>query len=147
MTKSALYGDIVVKPYFDMRKFESHIYNKDIIKERKIKSRKRIKVVDKIIKFVLVVSLALFVITIFATICECGKIATLDYKITKLEKTLDNKRAEFDRLNVPLSKLVRHDDLKMKAYLDLNMILPTDKNTIYFDKSDEGFVHQYENIH
>ena len=34
----------------------------------------------------------------------------------------------------------------MKAYLDLNMITPTEKNIIYFDKRDSGYVRQYENI-
>ena len=147
MTKSALYGDVVFKPYFDMRKFESHIYNKEIIRENKIKSRKNRKIIDKVIKVIDLIALILFIAIATATIYEYGKIAALDYKILKLEKTLENKKVEYDRLNVPLSKIIKHDDLKMKAYLELNMVLPTDKNTIYFDKSDEGFVHQYENIH
>ena len=147
MTRSALYGDVVVKPYFDMRKFETNIYKRDIIKEKRIKSRRRQKVVDKILKILVSVIAIFFVIVFLATVYQYGKIVALDYKITKLEKTLENRVAEYDRLNVPLSKIVKQDDLKMKAYLELNMVLPTDKNTIYFDKNDEGFVHQYENIH
>ena len=41
---------------------------------------------------------------------------------------------------------MKFDDIKMKAYLELNMITPTEKNIIHFDKSDNGFVRQYENI-
>ena len=41
---------------------------------------------------------------------------------------------------------IKFDDLKMKAYMEFNMVTPTEKSIIYFDKTDNGFVRQYEDI-
>ena len=66
--------------------------------------------------------------------------------IVKLEATLDKKKYDNDNSTRKLKTEMKFDDLKMKAYMELNMITPTEKNIIYFDKSDNGFVRQYENI-
>lgn len=146
MVKATYYKDLTFRPYFDMRKFENSIYNKEILREQRINVRKKQKIVDNIIMMFFTICLTFAIIVSAMVAYHYIKIAGLDRQISKLELTLENERLknESDRAN--LDKVVEYDDLKMKAYLELNMILPTDKNIIYFDKSDHGFVRQYENI-
>ena len=146
MASNTFYGNTTFKPYFDMRKFENSIYNKEIIRERRINVRKKQKVLDNIVSF-FVVLFAVISISMLAVLSyHYVKVAAIDRNIEKLEATLLDEKRKNEGEKKPLSKVVKYDELKMKAYLELNMILPTDKNTIYFDKSDQGFVRQYENI-
>lgn len=146
MTRNAFYTDAAVNSYFDMRKFENSIYNKEIIRERRINVRKKQKVIDTILSFFVVVS-AVALVTISTMIAyNYLKVAKLDSQIAKLETIIENSRRKNEAEGESLDKIVKYDELKMKAYLELNMILPTGKNIIYFDKSDQGFVRQYENI-
>ena len=146
MTRDVLYSDVNFKSYFDMRKFENSIYNKEIVRERRIGIRKKQKIVDNIITFVVVI-FSVMVLGLFGMIAyQSVKLATIDYQINKLEDTLASAIKNNEGESETLEKVVKYDDVKMKAYLELNMISPTDKNIIYFDKSDQGFVRQYENI-
>ena len=146
MTRDVLYSDVNFKSYFDMRKFENSIYNKEIARERRIGIRRKQKIVDNIITFVVVI-FSVMVLGLFGMLAyQSVKLATIDYQINKLEDTLASAIKNNEGESETLEKVVKYDDLKMKAYLELNMISPTDKNIIYFDKSDQGFVRQYENI-
>ena len=147
MASNVLYGNITFAPYFDMSKFENKVYNKDIIREQRIKTRRKQKVFDNVLLFFVVIfSIASLLISSLVAY-QYVNIVKTNYKIEKLEKSLKKKREDIARMTAGLSKTVKYEDLKMKAYLELNMILPTDKNIIYFDKSDQGFVRQYESIH
>ena len=147
MASNVLYGNITFAPYFDMSKFENKVYNKDIIREQRIKTRRKQKVFDNVLLFFVVIfSIASLLISSLVAY-QYVNIVKTNYKIEKLEKSLKKKREDIARMTTGLSKTVKYEDLKMKAYLELNMILPTDKNIIYFDKSDQGFVRQYESIH
>ena len=146
MTRNAFYTDATFKTYFDMRKFENSIYNKEILRERRINVRKKQKVLDTILSvFVIVFSVAFLAISGMIAY-NYVRIARLDSQIKKLETLIESTKRKNETENESLDKIIKYDDLKMKAYLELNMILPTDKNIIYFDKSDQGFVRQYENI-
>ena len=147
MASNVLYGNMTFTPYFDMSKFENKVYNKDIIREQRVKSRRKQKVFDNILLFfVVILSIAFLLITSLVAYQYVGIVKT-NYRIEKLEKNLKKKREDIARKTTDISKIVKYEDLKMKAYLELNMILPTEKNIIYFDKSDQGFVRQYESIH
>lgn len=147
MASNVLYGNITFAPYFDMSKFENKVYNKDIIREQRIKTRRKQKVFDNVLLFFVVIFSIAFLLISSLVAYQYVNIVKTNYRIEKLEKTLKKKREDIARMTTGLSKTVKYEDLKMKAYLELNMILPTDKNIIYFDKSDQGFVRQYESIH
>lgn len=147
MASNVLYGNITFAPYFDMSKFENKVYNKDIIREQRIKTRRKQKVFDNVLLFFVVIFSIAFLLISSLVVYQYVNIVKTNYKIEKLEKSLKKKREDIARMTTGLSKTVKYEDLKMKAYLELNMILPTDKNIIYFDKSDQGFVRQYESIH
>lgn len=147
MASNVLYGNMTFTPYFDMSKFENKVYNKDILREKRIKARRKQKVLDNALTLFVIIFSILFMVMISFVAYQCVGIANANYRIEKLEKSLKKKKEDIDRKTTDVSKIVKYEDLKMKAYLELNMILPTDKNIIYFDKSDQGFVRQYESIH
>ena len=132
--------------YFDMKRFENSIYNKTLIREERIKARKKQKVIDNIL---LLIASTLLIICIAMTLLIAVnqiKIANTSRKIFELERQLQIKKEKIRIKDRDIKDKVKYDNLKMKAYLDLNMITPTDKNIIYFDKSDQGFDRQYDNI-
>ena len=147
MASNVLYGNMTFTPYFDMSKFENKVYNRDILREQRIKSRRKQKVLDNVLVFFVIIVYIVFIVMSSLVVYQYVGIAQTNYRIEKLEKNLKKKREDIARKTNDLSKVVKYEDLKMKAYLELNMILPTDKNIIYFDKSDQGFVRQYESIH
>lgn len=147
MASNVLYGNMTFTPYFDMSKFENKVYNRDILREQRIKSRRKQKVLDNVLVFFVIIVSIVFIVMSSLVVYQYVGIAQTNYRIEKLEKNLKKKREDIARKTNDLSKVVKYEDLKMKAYLELNMILPTDKNIIYFDKSDQGFVRQYESIH
>ena len=63
-----------------------------------------------------------------------------------MQNTLILKEKENEVRIDAIKSEIKFDDLKMKAYMEFNMITPTEKNIIYFHKTDNGFVRQYENI-
>lgn len=146
MTNNVFYSDVTYKPYFDMRKFENSIYNKEIIREKRINVRKKQKVLDNILTFFVAVLTIASMSLAFMLGYQYIKISGVDTEIKRLENAIETNRKKAEEISDSLDQVVKYDELKMKAFLDLNMILPTDKNIIYFDKSDQGFVRQYENI-
>lgn len=146
MASDVLYGNVAYRPYFDMRKFENSIYNKTIVREARIKTRKRFKVLDKILAAVLTVAFIAFITMSIAVIYKNAVIKNKEVYIKKLESVLNKKVYEKNNVVTSLKTDMRFDEIKMKAYMELNMITPTEKNIISFDKSESGFVRQYENI-
>ncbi|MBR3289053.1 MAG: hypothetical protein IKI71_04750 [Lachnospiraceae bacterium] len=146
MASDVLYGNVAYRPYFDMRKFENSIYNKTIVREARIKTRKRFKVLDKILAAVLTVALIAFITMSIAVIYKNAVIKNKEVYIKKLESVLNKKVYEKNNVVTSLKTDMKFDEIKMKAYMELNMITPTEKNIISFDKSESGFVRQYENI-
>ena len=146
MTSDVLYGRAVFKPYFDMQKFEDNIYNRVSVREKRISRRRKIRIVDKLLAVITIVLFIVFLSIIGLVAYRSLAIKNKEYNIKKLEKILERKVYENKNAVISLKNEMKFDDIKMKAYLELNMITPTEKNIIHFDKSDNGFVRQYENI-
>lgn len=146
MTSEVLYGRDLLKPYFNMRKFEDNIYNRPKQRAIRIKIRKRFRFLDKILVSIAALMFVVLLIYVSIIVYYGVKVYAKNGEIAKVEKTLEMKRREnADKMDTIKSE-VKLDDLKMKAYMEFNMITPTEKNIIYFDKTDSGFVRQYENI-
>ena len=146
MTSDVLYGNLVYKPYFNMQKFENSIYNRASIREKRIKTRKKLRVLDKMLAIIIVIAAVGLLAMSVAVIYRSAMIKDRNNYIKKLETTLEMKKYEKNNVVSSLKSEMKFDDIKMKAYMELNMITPTEKNIIRFDKSDNGFVRQYENI-
>lgn len=146
MASEVLYGRNILTPYFDMRKFEDSIYNRPRVRAERIKKRKRIRVLDKLLIFAVFILAAILFYYVGAICLQQIKISGKETNIKKLQNTLILKEKENEVRIDAIKSEIKFDDLKMKAYMELNMITPTEKNIIYFDKTDNGFVRQYENI-
>lgn len=146
MTSDVIYGRNTFTPYFNVKRFEDTIYNRASEREKRIKYKKRLKIVDKIIVLLNALLFAALIASLSCIAIETYRVMKTNDDIVKLEATLDKKKYDNDNSTRKLKTEMKFDDLKMKAYMELNMITPTEKNIIYFDKSDNGFVRQYENI-
>jgi cell division protein FtsL len=146
MASDVLYGQSVLKPYFNMQKFEDAIYNRPKIKMARIKKRKLIHVLDKLMIVVATLLFIVFISYMIAAAFVQARIYGKNNDIKKLTNTLNMKVSEnYVKIDAIKSE-IKFEELKMKAYMEFNMITPTEKNIIYFDKTDSGFVRQYENI-
>ena len=146
MTSDVLYGRTAFRPYFNMQKFEDSIYNRVSVREKRISRRRKLRIVDRLLAVITIVLLIVFLSITGLVAYRSLAIKNKEYNIKKLEKILERKVYENKNAVISLKNEMRFDDIKMKAYLELNMITPTEKNIIHFDKSDNGFVRQYENI-
>ena len=146
MTSEVLYGRTAFRPYFDMQKFEDSIYNRVSIREKRISRRRKLRIVDKLLAVITIV-LSIVFLSITGLVAYISlAIKNKESNIKKLEKLLEKKVYDNKNAVISLKNEMRFDDIKMIAYLELNMITPTENNIIHFDKSDNGFVRQYENI-
>lgn len=146
MTSDVLYGRTAFKPYFDMQKFEDSIYNRVSVREKRISRRRKLRIVDKLLAVITIVLSIVFLSITGLVAYRSLTIKNKESNIKKLEKLLEKKVYDNKNAVISLKNEMRFDDIKMIAYLELNMITPTEKNIIHFDKSDNGFVRQYENI-
>ena len=147
MTSDVLYGQVVLKPYFDRQRFEDSIYNRVITREKRINTRKKLKIADRLLIVVIVLMMIVFIALLSNIVYKSILVENGDKYIKRLESILERKIYENKNAVSSLKTNMKFDDIKMKAYMELNMITPTEKNIIHFDKSDNGFVRQYENIH
>lgn len=146
MTSEVLYGRTAFRPYFDMQKFEDSIYNRVSIREKRISRRRKLRIVDKLLAVITIVLSIVFLSITGLVAYRSLAIKNKESNIKKLEKLLEKKVYDNKNAVISLKNEMRFDDIKMIAYFELNMITPTEKNIIHFDKSDNGFVRQYENI-
>lgn len=146
MTSEVLYGRTAFKPYFNMQKFEDSIYNRVSIKEKRISRRKRLRIVDRLFAAITIVLFIVFLSVTALVAYKSFAIKSKEHSIKKLEKILERKVYENKNAVISLKNEMGFDEIKVKAYMELNMITPTEKNIIRFNKSDNGFVRQYENI-
>lgn len=132
--------------YFNMNKFEASIENRGVKRQKRIVVKRTIKVFDKITALlVLIVFIACAIM--FARIgFQQVKAISKSNEILKLTSQYEEMKMSNDKILAGIKNNIKYDNLKMKAYMELNMITPTDKNIIYFDKSDSEYVRQYENI-
>ena len=66
MASEVLYGRTLLKPYFNLQKFEDTIYNKPKIRAERIKRKKRIRILDKLL--VLVCIILLLILSAYITV-------------------------------------------------------------------------------
>ena len=146
MASEVLYGRTLLKPYFNLQKFEDTIYNKPKIRAERIKRKRRIRILDKSLVLACIILFLILSAYITAIVMEQVKIYHKTNEIKKLESMLSVRKKENAVRMDAIKSEIKFDDLKMKAYMEFNMVTPTEKSIIYFDKTDNGFVRQYEDI-
>lgn len=134
------------KDYFNMKRFEDSIGNKGIERQKRIAVRKNLRFLDTMLLIIFLLIMLVAAVIFGKILYENLKIREKNRQIVKLEALLDKKTFENSEMVDDIRDTIKNDNLKVKAYLDLNMVMPTEKNIIYFDKSDSEYVRQYENI-
>ncbi len=136
----------VEKRYFDINKFENLVFNKNKIKAKRVKSRKIWKVLDFFAVFLMFSIVILFLFFSAKLIMSNILIAKQRKDITKLESILYDKKLNNKRLNDEIANMVDKEYIKSIAYLNLSMFLPTEANIIFYEKTDNGYVRQIDEI-
>lgn len=146
VTSDVLYGRNVLKPYFDMQRFEDKIYNRVLVREKRIRERRKMRLLDTVLTSTLCVAIILVLLLTCGIVNKSIAIKIKSNDIKRLETVLEKRIYDNKSIIESLKRDLKFDDIKMKAYMELNMITPTEKNIIHFEKSDNEFVRQYENI-
>lgn len=133
MTSKILYGE-VADSYLDIRRFEAIITKKAIKKQKEINSRKFLSVFDKVVISIIAILLIVFSFNLGGIVYENICYTLNNNKIYELQTSLSEKVNERKNIIAKLKENIDINDLRKKAYLDLGMVNPTDKNIIYFDK-------------
>ena len=136
----------VEKRYFDINKFENLVFNKNKIKAKRVKSRKMWKVLDFFAVFLMFSIVILFIFFSAKLSMSNILIAKQRKDITKLESILYDKKLNNKRLNDEIANMVDKEYVKSVAYLNLSMFLPTEANIIFYEKTDNGYVRQIDEI-
>lgn len=137
MAADVLYGNS--NTYFNMKRFEDSIDNMGIVRQKIIEKRRSMLIFDKILMIFFLISFLIVIVIFGRIIYESLKIKEKSRQITKLEAMLNEKRFDRETIIEELKSGIKYDNLKAKAYLELNMITPTEKNIIYFEKDEEKF--------
>lgn len=137
MATDVLYGNS--NTYFNMKRFEDSIDNMGIVRQKIIEKRRSMLIFDKILMIFFLISFLIVIVIFGRIIYESLKIKEKSKQITKLEAMLNEKRFDRETIIEELKSGIKYDNLKAKAYLELNMITPTEKNIIYFEKDEEKF--------
>ena len=143
MVSDVLYGRDSLKPYFDMGRFEDNIFKRQLIRERKTKTRKKFVVIDKVLNIATHIAGLFLIILFMAVIYRSIEIKNIDNNIERLKELLQTKVTHNRDTVASLKNDIPFDEIKIKAYMELSMITPTEKNIIRFNKSDTQVVHQY----
>ena len=135
-----------IESYFSQSRFEEVVLNKNKIRLSQIRRRRRLIVFDIFLRFTI---LLLFGILIYMSLENLSTKFTLiqkDREIRKLETVLENKRNENKKLEDNIKNSIDSDYIKSVAVTRYSMFTPSERDIIYFDKSNTEFVRQYDNI-
>lgn len=134
------------RKYFDEVYFERLIYNKraEEILEEKRKRRKII--VNSMFLSVAVVMVLYFAINLLMIFTNRLSLIYQQSNITKLEIKLEERKKINMLIEDEINHMVDEEYVRKVAIMKLSMYVPSEKDIIYFDKSNNSYVRQYDNV-
>lgn len=124
-----------------LENFEYEIYEQKRAKVLSVKKARRARAFDKVkAVFIGVLILYIGVESVF-TIGHSVAIHHKEAEIQKYETILANKKKENEELLTKISEIVVDKGIREKAILEFSMMIPSNRNIIYFHKNDIGYVH------
>lgn len=134
------------RKYFDEVYFERLIYNKraeEIIEEK----RKRRKIiVNSMFLSIAVVMVLYFAINLLMIFTNRLSLIYQQSNITKLEARLEERKKINMLIEDEINHMVDEEYVRKVAIMKLSMYVPSEKDIIYFDKSNNSYVRQYDNV-
>lgn len=132
--------------YFDLNRFENIVYEKRKIKVVSIKKRKRERLIDKIFVIsAIMLTIATFAFSFFILSRKLSLLSK-NNKVVRLETTLNAKILENDQLKSDVKNKVDREYIRNMALVNLSMHEPSEKDIIYFNKSNTSYVRQYDDV-
>lgn len=134
------------KRYFDQEHFERLIYNKRAAEIVEGKRKRRSNVCNALMLLSSVLLVVYFVISFFFTLSSRLSLVYGQRRITSLEATLDQKKNANALIEDEINHMVDEEFVRKTAIMKLSMYVPSEKDIIYFDKSNNSYVRQYDNV-
>lgn len=134
------------KRYFDQEIFERHIYNKRAIEIVEEKRKRRSNVLNITMLFCSIVLVVYFAASFFLTLSHRLSLVYGQRKISSLEATLDQKKNANALIEDEINHMVDEEFVRKTAIMKLSMYVPSEKDIIYFDKSNSSYVRHYDNV-
>lgn len=134
------------KKFFSVNRFEELVYNKNKFIRMEKKKKKILKIFDVFLVFIASLFFCYFVFVAFSTI-TCNVVLNNKNRMEiRLEAELEGIKAKNKILMEDISNMIDKDYVKNVAYLRLSMFMPSEENIIYYDKTNVGYVRQYDTI-
>lgn len=134
------------KRYFDQEYFERLIYNKRAIEIVEEKRKKRSNVLNITMLICSVLLVAYFVVNFFLTLSYRLSLVYGQRRINSLQATLDQKKNANTLIEDEINHMVDEEFVRKTAIMKLSMYVPSEKDIIYFDKSNDSYVRHYDNV-
>lgn len=134
------------KRYFDQEYFERLIYNKRAIEIVEEKRKRRNSVLNIAMLMTCVILIVYFVISFFITLSCRLSLVYGQRKINSLEATLEQKKSVNALIEDEINHMVDEEYVRKTAIMKLSMYVPSEKDIIYFDKSNNSYVRHYDNV-
>ena len=139
-------GTLRQKRYFDQEYFERLIYNKRAVEIVEEKRKRRNNVLNVLMLLASVLLVVYFVISFFFTLTSRLSLVYGQRRITSLEATLDQKKNANALIEDEINHMVDEECVRKTAIMKLSMYVPSEKDIIYFDKSNNSYVRHYDNV-
>lgn len=134
------------KRYFDQEYFERLIYNKRAIEIVEEKRKRRNSVLNIAMLMTCVILIVYFAISFFITLSCRLSLVYGQRKINSLEATLEQKKSVNALIEDEINHMVDEEYVRKTAIMKLSMYVPSEKDIIYFDKSNNSYVRHYDNV-
>ena len=134
------------KRYFDQEYFERLIYNKRAIEIVEEKRKRRNSVLNIAMLMTCVILIVYFAISFFITLSFRLSLVYGQRKINSLEATLEQKKSVNALIEDEINHMVDEEYVRKTAIMKLSMYVPSEKDIIYFDKSNNSYVRHYDNV-
>ena len=134
------------KRYFDQEYFERLIYNKRAIEIVEEKRKRRSNALNIMMLLTSIVLVLYFAVSFFLTLSSRLSLVYGQRKINSLEATLDQKKNANALIEDEINHMVDEEFVRKTAIMKLSMYVPSEKDIIYFDKSNNAYVRHYDNV-
>ena len=129
---------IIKKPYYDVDKFESYVNYKSYERRKKIK--KTLSKILAIFDICLIIGIFALSLVLMLSLIKYSKnsisLNANSQRINELKANVDILKGKNQIRKNEISKELNLEEIKKRAIFNLDMVSPTENNTIHFDTND-----------
>ena len=129
---------IIKKPYYDVDKFGSYVNYKSVERRKKIK--KNISKLFAVFDICLIVSIFILSLVLLFNLVKYSRnsisLNVNSQKISELKTDVDILKGKNKIRKDEIARELNLEEIKKRAIYNLDMVSPTENNTIHFDTND-----------